>query len=154
MARSDLKTARMKPAYRINPEDVVEPVMSREDWTDFENGVRLFNKREHWESHEAWEQVWRRHTEPSRIFFQGLIQLAAAYHQIQRGIYHGAVKHYNNSFFKLKQFPAGFLGVDVGALKRRIRHGLAEVERLGPERMDEFPKDLVAEVVYRRPRSD
>ena len=151
VGKPDLKSARMKRAYHINAEDVVEPAMSVEDWMNFEKGVRLFNGREHWESHEAWEQVWRRHTEPSRIFFQGLIQLAAAYHQLQRGIYHGTVKHYNNSYFKLKQFPRRFLGVDVGVLKRKIEHGLAEVERLGPERMDEFPQDLVAEVIFVRP---
>jgi len=147
-----LKSARVKRAYRISAADVVEPPMSDEDWADFEKGVALFNGREHWESHEAWEQVWRRHAEPSRIFFQGLIQLAAAYHQLGRGIYHGTVKHYNNSYYKLKQFPARFLGVDVGALKRRIEQGLAEVKRLGPERMDEFPRDLVAGVAYRRPQ--
>ena len=154
MGGSDLKSARMKRAYLIDAADVVAPEMSSEDWADFEKGVRLFNGGEHWESHEAWEQVWRRHAEPSRIFFQGLIQLAAAYHQLRRGIYHGTVKHYNNSYFKLKQFPARFLGVDVDALKRRIERGLAVVVRLGPDRMDEFPRDLVAEVVYRRPRSD
>lgn len=148
----DLKSARMKQAYLITAEDAVEPPMSAEDWTDFEKGVRLFNDREYWESHEAWEQVWRRHNEPSRIFFQGLIQLAAAYHQLRRGIYHGTVKHCNNSYFKLKQFPAGFLGVDVGALRRKIEQGLTEVERLGQERMHEFPEDLMAEVVYSRPR--
>ena len=152
MGWSDLKSARMKRAYLIDVADVVEPAMSVEDWMDFERGVRLFNSREHWESHEAWEQVWRRHAEPSRIFFQGLIQLAAAYHQLQRGIYHGTVKHYNNSYFKLKQFPVRFLGVDVGALKRNIELGLAEVERLGPEGMVEFPQDLVARVIYSRPQ--
>lgn len=151
MGGSNLKAARMKQAYLISSADVVEPTMSVEDWADFERGVALFNCHEHWESHEAWEQVWRRHTEPSRIFFQGLIQLAAAYHQLRRGIYHGAVKHYNNAYFKLKQFPGRFLGVDVDALKRRIEQGLAAVERLGPGRMDEFPKNLVAKVIYNRP---
>lgn len=152
MGCSNLKSARVKQAYLISAEDVVEPSMSAEDWADFEQGVVLFNCREHWESHEAWEQVWRRHTEPSRIFFQGLIQLAAAYHQLRRGIYHGTVKHYNNSQFKLKQFPARFMGVDVDALRRKIEQGLAEVERLGPERMEEFPQHLVARVLFRRPQ--
>ncbi|MDE2998952.1 MAG: DUF309 domain-containing protein [Gemmatimonadota bacterium] len=151
MEGSDLKSARMKQAYLIRVEDVVEPSMSVEDWTDFEKGVRLFNGREHWESHEAWEQVWRRHNEPSRIFFQGLIQLAAAYHQLQRGIYHGVVKHYNNAYFKLRQFPVQFLGVDVGALRRNIENGLAEAERLGPERLGDFPRHLVAKVIFNRP---
>ncbi|MDE2890232.1 MAG: DUF309 domain-containing protein [Gemmatimonadota bacterium] len=152
MGSPDLKSARMKRAYIISAAEVVEPPMSAEDWADFERGVALFNGWEHWESHEAWEQVWRRHAEPSRIFFQGLIQLAAAYHQLRRGIYHGTVKHYNNSYFKLKQFPARFLGVDVDALKRRIEQGLAAVERLGPERMVEFPRELVAKVIYSRPQ--
>ncbi len=151
MSRPDLKSARMKPAYLVRPEDIVEPEMSEEDRADFERAVSLFNRGEYWESHEAWELVWRRHPEPSRIFFQGLIQLAAAYHQLRRGIYHGVVKHFNNAGLKLGQFPDRFLGVDVGALKRAIREGVKEAERLGEEGLERFNPELVIPISFRRP---
>lgn len=151
MGRPDPKSARVKPAYLIRPEEVVAPEMSGEDWSDFERGVALFNGGEYWESHEAWEQVWRRHAEPSRIFFQGLIQLAAAYHQLGREVHHGLVKHFNNSYLKLKQFPDRFLGVDVGALKAAIRDGLAEAKRLGEGGLAGFDPGLVVRIEFERP---
>ncbi|MBT3606425.1 MAG: DUF309 domain-containing protein [Candidatus Latescibacteria bacterium] len=135
-------SARIKPGYVIAPADVVEPNMSVEDWADFQQGLTLFRAHKFWESHEAWELIWRRHLEPSRIFFQGLIQLAAAYHQVQRGIYHGAVKHFNNALLKLKQFPAEFLTVDVGRLVQAIEKSCDEVEHLGQERLLEFDEAL------------
>ena len=151
MSRRDLKAARMKPGYCIRPEEVVEPGMSAQDWEDFERGVSLFNQAEFWESHEAWEMVWRRHPEPSRIFFQGLIQLAAAYHQLRRGIFHGVVKHLNNSGLKLEPFPDPFLGVSVEALRAVIRAGKEEADRLGEDGLDRFNPRFVGQVCFKRP---
>jgi uncharacterized protein len=38
---------------------------------------------EFFEAHEAWEERWRTETDPnSRRFFQGLIQVAAAFHKL------------------------------------------------------------------------
>lgn len=135
-------SARIKPDYFISSKDVVEPNMSAEDWSDFQQGVHLFQAHRFWDSHEAWELIWRRHLEPSRIFFQGLIQVAAACHQIQRGIYHGAVKHFNNARLKLRQFPEVFLTVDVADLVQAIERCCAEVARLGPEQLSEFDETL------------
>lgn len=145
------KSARVKQAYRVRPEQVVEPEMSAEDWQDFKRAVELFNNGHYWESHEAWELIWRRHLEPSRIFFQGLIQLAAAYHQLRRGIYHGVIKHFNNARWKLQHFPAHFLGVDVEALRDRIEAGLTEAERLGEARLNQFEPALIARIQFRHP---
>ena len=150
MSNADWKAARVKPAYQVRPEDAVEPEMSEADWEDFKRGVALFNRSRYWESHEAWELVWRRHPEPSRIFFQGLIQLAAAYHQLQRGVYHGVVKHFNNAGLKVGQFPDRFLGVDVGALKKAIREGVKEAERLGKKGLERFNPELVISISFRR----
>jgi hypothetical protein len=56
--------------------------MSEEDWREFEYGVQLFNEQKFWHAHEAWENVWKRHHEDERLFFQGVIQFAAAYHHL------------------------------------------------------------------------
>jgi len=135
MSRSDT-SARIKPAYMLAGEDLVEPRLSVEDWADLQRGFDLFHAHQFWESHEAWELVWRRHNQPNRIFFQGLIQTAAACHQMQRGVYHGVVKHCNNALLKLKQFPDVFLGVDILGLVDAIAACRDEVERLGAEGLD------------------
>ena len=146
----DLSKARVKPEYVINPEDVVEPSMSPDDWRDFEEGVDLFNRGLFWESHESWERVWRRHPEPSRIFFQGLIQAAAAHHQFRRGIRHGVIKHFNNALSKLDQFPGRFLGVDVTGLRESMRTGLEEILR-DEKGSSSVTSRVEPKVAYRRP---
>jgi len=132
------KGAREKPEYILADSEITEPDLTDRDWADFHEGLALFNAGAFWDSHEAWERIWRRRREPGRIFFQGLIQLAAAHHQLERGIYHGVVKHCNNALLKLAQFPDGFLTLQVDDAMRQIRALLADVVRLGSERAEAF----------------
>ncbi|MCG8607157.1 DUF309 domain-containing protein [bacterium] len=126
--------------------DLVEPSLSELDWKDFNRGVELFNSGQFWESHEAWEEVWKRHHENSRIFFQGLIQVAAGLHQLQRKIYHGADKHFRNALWKLRPFQPTFLGLDVGLLVAVIEASHAKVLQLGRNRLSEFDRGLIPKI--------
>jgi predicted metal-dependent hydrolase len=47
-------------------------------------GRAAFNRGEYWAAHELWEQVWRTLDGPERTSVQGLIQLAAGLHHLQR----------------------------------------------------------------------
>ncbi len=148
MQRSDPLAARLKPGYVLAAEDVVELPMTDEDRRDMARGVELFNAGEFWESHEAWEQIWLRHDEPARVFLQALIQLAAAYHQLQRGIHHGVVKHLNNVALKLGPFTGCFLGVDVDAVKAAVARGQAEINRVGKAGLEDFDRALVCRIAF------
>lgn len=144
-------SARLKPDYVLAKKDVVEPVMSAADWDDLQRGLSLFHAHKFWDAHEAWELIWQRHKEPSRIFFQGLIQIAAACHQIQRGIFHGSMKHFNNALFKLTQFPEVFLTVDVVHLNASIVRCRCAVERLGEAGLAGFDANLFPVIVFVEP---
>lgn len=79
----------------------------------FEDGVRLFNEREFWHAHEAWEELWLEEDDDDRVlFYQGLIQLAAAYHHMKRGTFPGAVRLFDASLQKLERFSPDFCGLD------------------------------------------
>lgn len=134
---------------RINQTDLNDltvPTLSDLDWRDFDEGIALFNTGKFWESHEAWEEVWKRHPENSRIFFQGLIQVAAGLHQLHRNIYHGADKHFRNALWKLRPFQPAFLGLDVSHLVSALEEGHAEVVRLGHKKLDEFNQKLIPKI--------
>ena len=45
-------------------------------------GVDLFHRGEYFAAHEAWEEIWRSTTPEPRDLFQGLVQLAAAFHHL------------------------------------------------------------------------
>jgi predicted metal-dependent hydrolase len=90
----------------------------------FEAGVRLFNACEFWHAHEAWEELWLEAEDDDLVlFYQGLIQLAAAYHHMKRGTFSGAVRLFDAATQKLERFPPDFLGVDRGdAVKSAQAH--------------------------------
>ncbi len=119
-------------------ENLTEPLLSGIDRVDFQQGIVLFNNKLFWESHEAWEQVWKRHAQNNRIFFQGMIQIAAGMHQLQRQIPHGVEKHFRNAQWKLKPFAPVCLGLDVTYLLEALDAGLKELFRLGPRKIGEL----------------
>ncbi|HEV8240659.1 MAG TPA: DUF309 domain-containing protein [Thermoanaerobaculia bacterium] len=47
-----------------------------------DEGIDLFQRGEYFAAHEAWEEIWRSTTPEPRELFQGLVQLAAAFHHL------------------------------------------------------------------------
>ena len=91
------------------------------------------------EAHEAWEEVWLDSARELRAFYQGLIQVAAAFVHLQRNEYPGTVKLLHEGLRKLEAYPPTTLGVDLAALTkdapavearilRSARRGLREID--------------------------
>ena len=56
-----------------------------DDSESLEPGRAAFNRGEYFLAHELWEEVWREAEDSGRrLFVQGLIQIAAGLHQLQR----------------------------------------------------------------------
>lgn len=86
-------------------------------------GVALFNEQKFWHAHEAWERFWLVAAGDDKLFLQGLIQLAAAYHHVQRGTFRGGVRLFDAAFQKLGPFPDGHRGIDrAEAVERAAGH--------------------------------
>ena len=115
---------RKKSLSELDLSTLTHFVLTAEDRTDFHRGIRLFNQARFWEAHEAWEAVWLRHPEDGRFFIQGLIQAAAAYHQLRRRIYRGFLIHLRRAQDRLVLFPDVFLAVDVAGLRKAISEAL------------------------------
>jgi predicted metal-dependent hydrolase len=79
---------------------------------EFARGVEHFNAAEFWEAHESWEQLWLEAEGDLVEFYQGLIQLAAAYHHCKRGTLRGAVRLFDAAARRLAPFPPRFHDLD------------------------------------------
>lgn len=91
----------------------------------FAEGVAHFNDHRFWDAHESWEEIWLEAGSETHLFLQGLIQLAAAYHHIQRGTYSGAIRLIAAGTAKLAPFPADHCGLDrAQAVLGATEHGL------------------------------
>ena len=86
----------------------------------FLEGVTHFNNREFWHAHESWEELWLAAETDVEQFLQGMIQLAAAYHHVQRGTHRGAVRLFDAALRRLAPFPSDFSGIDRADADERL----------------------------------
>jgi uncharacterized protein len=85
------------------------------------SGIALFNDRRFWHAHEAWEEIWLTAESDTRTFLQGLIQLSAAYHHLERGTLRGAVRLFDAALERLSTAGDTRFGVDLTGLLERAR---------------------------------
>lgn len=93
------------------------------DWeeTGLAEGLACYCNREFFEAHEHWEGVWLRLVDPEKTFLQALIQVAAAFHHLQRNNRMGTASLLKNALRRLDPYPAEYGGVAVEALRQSIR---------------------------------
>ena len=83
--------------------------------------VRLYHAGSHWHAHEALEDLWRATRDPQRRrFYQGIIQLAAAFVHAERGNMRGVQRLLAKAAAKLDAVSSPYLGLDVAALLQAI----------------------------------
>jgi predicted metal-dependent hydrolase len=111
-------------------------------------GLRLFNKKQFFESHEELESAWRDEKGSIRYLYQGVLQVAVVYFHITRGNYEGAVRMYDRCMRLLKEYPDVCRGIHVGKLKNDLNAVIQEVQRLGVERINEFDQSLFKDLEW------
>jgi hypothetical protein len=95
-------------------------------------GLRLYNAGEFFTAHEAWESVWLASPDPEKTFLQGLIQVTAAFHHLQRNNPLGTMLLLQAALRRLDRYPPGFGGISVTLLCHDIRERLRTLEAGGP----------------------
>jgi uncharacterized protein len=115
-------------------------------------GLKLFNEKKFFESHEELETAWRDEKGSIRYLYQGVLQVAVAYFHITRGNYEGAVRMRERSMKLLKDYPDVCRGIQVGKLKNDLDAVIQEVKRLGTERINEFDQSLFKDVEWNEQR--
>ena len=94
----------------------------------FLEGVRRFNAGDFFEAHEAFEELLDEVEGDARWdLLLALVQVAVGYHKCAAG-YAGAARMLALGGAKLDAFPAHVAGVDVAALRARVRADGARLE--------------------------
>jgi predicted metal-dependent hydrolase len=96
----------------------------------FALGVKLFNEREFFDCHDAFEELWQEERGESRLFLQALIQAAVGCYHLMNGNPTGAVSQYRKSLAKLEQYPDSYLGIDAKRLATELLPCLAGAEAM------------------------
>jgi predicted metal-dependent hydrolase len=106
------------------------------DLPEFALGMRLHNGGEHYEAHEAWEELWRDEEDDEvRRFLQGLIQVTSAFHKLffQREPV-GAGRLLARGLEKLAPYPDVYRGVAIEPFRRGAKACADAIGRLEPTR--------------------
>ena len=96
-----------------------------DDRAFFARGLRQFNSRRFWHSHESWEAIWLTAPQPDKTFLQGIIQIAAAFYHHQKKNQDGMRSLMRRGLAKVEEFPARYRGLRLEELRRSVRRWLA-----------------------------
>ncbi len=92
----------------------------------FEKFFELFNKQEFFQAHEVLEDLWRETWGLDRDFYQGLIQIAAAFVHAQKGRWDSAEKLSQRALERLKNYPRTYQDVNLDAVFFEMRRCLED----------------------------
>ena len=112
------------------------------DWSRgaLAEGLACYRGGDFFLAHEHWESVWLGLQEPEKGFLQGLIQVAAAFHHLQRGNVAGAVSLLQRALRRIESRPAAFGGIAAAPLCAEVREWLRRLESGGAVNSGDFPQ--------------
>jgi uncharacterized protein len=93
----------------------------------FQKGLEAFNSAHFYHAHEHWEEVWLETPNPEKMFLQGLIQVAAAFHHYSRTNSLGCRNLLQAGLTKLDQFPQAHSGLAIEPLRASVRLWIVEL---------------------------
>ncbi len=110
------------------------------------SGIKKFNEGAFYACHDDLEEAWRQEPGSVRDLYRGLLQVAIAYYQIERGNYRGATKMLLRMRQWLSPMPPICQGVNVRQLLEDATAVQDAVTELGPSRISEFDFSLLKPV--------
>jgi len=109
----------------VNPDPVRYP-------PEYLRGIVHFNRREFFEAHEVWEDIWMESLRDRADFYKGLIQAAVAILHFTNGNLSGARKLYEGQKRLLGPYAPRFMGLDLAGLLARMDDLFAPVLAAAP----------------------
>jgi predicted metal-dependent hydrolase len=109
-------------------------------------GIELYNGGSYFEAHEAWEEVWLDAENSEREFYQGLIQITAAFVHVTRNEYPGSVRLLDAGISKLARYGVRKEGIELAAFVDGARRARESLLGLGESRLREFDRGLIPRI--------
>ena len=96
----------------------------------FRIGMKLFNSREWYKSHDIFEEIWHETGGQERQVIQGILQVAVAQVHIENGNLNGATILYGEALGRLKRYQLDYLELDIEGFCKCITKRL-EILQIG-----------------------
>jgi predicted metal-dependent hydrolase len=100
------------------------------DWSSgaLAEGLRCYRAEAFFLAHEHWEGVWLTCEEPEKTFLQALIQVAAAFHHLQRGNRRGTESLLGRALRRIDPIAISCGGIMLEPLREEIGVWLRALE--------------------------
>jgi len=118
--------------------------------TALSKAVCLFNHHLFFEVHEILEEQWKQEEGEERLFLQGLIQIAVAFHHLHNNNFRGATALLHDGLAKIAPHQPEFLDIELQNFIVRLAACQQELQRLGPEHCQQFPRELIPSIKFVR----
>tara|TARA_Y100000996_G_C22369725_1_gene580498 strand:+ start:178 stop:561 length:384 start_codon:yes stop_codon:yes gene_type:complete len=112
----------------------------------FLDGLNLFNKKQFYDAHEIWEELWTEYRQVDDKFIQGLIQLSVGYFHILNINKRGAISLFNKSLSKFELFKGIHRNLDVDLIIDSINETLNNLEEINE--IKDFSWDKVKTIEF------
>jgi len=122
------------------------PISARE--LALQKGVLLFNHHLFFEVHEILEEQWKQESGEIRLFLQGLIQIAVAFHHLGNRNFRGTMALLHEGLVKITHQQPEFLGIEVRNLVVRLAACQQQLQQLGPEHFQQFPREMIPSLQF------
>jgi predicted metal-dependent hydrolase len=99
---------------------------------ELRRGIFLFNEARFFDAHEALEDVWRASPPAEKKFYQGLVQVAVAFHHHSTGNFVGMRSVLHRAAANLAPAPVDFADIDLKPLLESIDRWLIAMEQMHP----------------------
>jgi predicted metal-dependent hydrolase len=117
---------------------------------DFWRGLEEFNSREFYNCHDTLEAIWIESQPPTKLFYQGLIQIAVGLYHLENRNWQGAVTLLRSGIDRLEYFCPRYFGVELTPLLDQSDKLLDQLYDLGPEMIDQVDLSALPTIRYQR----
>lgn len=111
---------------------------------EFLHGAAMFNAGRFFETHEVWEEIWKKAPPAERDFYQGMIHLTVALYQAGRGNWYAANSQLRRAARRLARFEPRRAELDITAFRVAVAECVAQLESGNP--VASYPKLKLAAI--------
>ena len=111
-----------------------------------EEAACLFNEGLFFEVHEVLEAVWLKQGERTRPLFQGLIQIAVAFHHLENRNLKGALSLLREGGAKVRDYCPAHFGLELEQFLKQTDTCYHSIESFGSDAFDRFDRRMIPQM--------
>ncbi len=112
--------------------------MNEEIPPEFWQGIEQFNQQDYYACHDTLEALWMEAMEPTKKFYQGILQIAVGLYHLSNKNWRGAVTSMGEGMGRLEYFKPDYFEINVEQLIEETANLLLELQQAGADQVADF----------------